>query len=95
MKTIKPAQNQVFAKPTEATTKTASGFILSTANAQKPQTASVINVGGGVDWLKAKDTIVYKAYTTTDIKLDGQDYILLSAEDILGVIVECRDGATT
>lgn len=88
MQTIKPAKNQVFAKPTEAETKTASGFILSTQNAVKTVTAEVINVGSGIDWVSAKDIVVYKQYTPTEIKLNGEDYLLIPEEDILGVVKE-------
>lgn len=88
MQTIKPAAKQVFARPTEAETRTKSGFILSDSAVDKPRTAEVINVGSEIDWIKPKDTIVYKMYTTTDIKLNNEDYMLIADEDILGVVVE-------
>lgn len=88
MKTIKPARNQVFARPSEAETKTKSGFILTEESALKSLTAEVINVGDAIDWIQPKDTIVYKSYTTNDIKLDGIDYVILAEEDIVGLVKE-------
>lgn len=88
MQTIQPASKQIFAKPTEAEKTTKSGFILSENAVDKPRTAEVINVGSEVKWLKAKDTIVYKMYTTTDIKLNNEDFMLIDEVDVLGVVVE-------
>lgn len=88
MHRIRPASKQIFAKPTEAEKTTKSGLILSDGSVDKPRTAEVINVGSDVTWLKAHDTIVYKMYTTTDIKLDGVDYMLIAEEDVLGVVEE-------
>jgi chaperonin GroES len=87
MKTIKPLNQQVFAKPVEAETKTASGILLTEKTADKPKTAAVINVGPQVKDVKANDIIVYKTYTTTDVKVNDEDYIMLAEEDILGVEV--------
>lgn len=88
MQTVKPAPTQVFAKPTEAEEKTASGFILTGSQVEKPKTASIINIGDKVKWLRPEDLIVYKPYTTTDIKLNGDEYFLIDAEDVLGVVLE-------
>lgn len=88
MNTIAPAAGYLFAKQEEAETKTASGILLAQGQADKPKIAEVINVGEGITYYKAKDRIVYKSYTTTDIKLDNKDYILVAVEDVLGKIVE-------
>lgn len=88
MKTIKPSKYQLFVKPDEKEVKTASGFILSESAVEKPATASVINVGSEVTDYKRDDTVVYKSYAGTDIKLNGDDYMLISEEDVLGVIQE-------
>jgi chaperonin GroES len=86
VKTIAPAPQQLFCKPDEAETTTKSGFILQVT--EKPRTAEVINVGNRVSNYKQKDTIVYKSYASSEIKLDGEDYFLISEEDVLGVVVE-------
>lgn len=88
MKTIKPAKNQVFAKPTETKKQTNGGLFIAEDSMEKPRTAEVISVGSSVDWLNSGDTIVYKLYTTTDIKLEDTDYMLIAEEDVLGVVTD-------
>jgi len=88
MQTIQPANNQVFAEVIKEENQTKSGIIIARANEAKTNTAHVINVGKNIDWLNAKDTIVYKLYATTDIKLNDKEYILIAEEDILGKVVE-------
>lgn len=86
MQTIAPAPKMLFCKPDEAKNSTHSGILLATQQ-EKPKTAKVINVGEGVTY-KRNDTIIYKAYATTEVKLDDQEYILVSEEDIIGKLVE-------
>ena len=88
MQTIRPAKNQLFCQPDEAEKKTASGLLLTDNAAEAPKTAKVINVGDGVQYFSSKDTIVYKSYSTTDVKLDGKDYFLIAEDDVLGTVVE-------
>ena len=90
MQTIEPGSIFLFCKPDEAETKTKSGLLLTDQAAAKPKTAQVINVGTDVKGYRAKDTIVYKSYATTDIKLNGEDYLLLSQEDVLGKVVTTK-----
>lgn len=84
--TIKPAPGIVFAKPIEKKTVTNSGIILPERAGQKLEAATVINSGS--DKYTAGDTVVYQPFTTTEIQLDGIDYLLVSEEDILGKLVE-------
>lgn len=88
MKTIKPNGSYIFAKPIERETKTASGFLLTEGAAEQPKSAEVINIGPNVTTVTPKSIIVYKIYTTTDIKLNGQEYILLAEEDVLGEVID-------
>jgi len=90
MQTIKPASKQIFARPHEATQKTQSGILLAEKMAEKPQMATVINVGDGVTQFQKDDTIVYKLFTTTDIKLNGEEFILIEEEDVLGTVLETK-----
>lgn len=90
MQTIKPSNKQLFCKPREAITKTRSGILLGAEAAEKPQMADVINVGAKVEQYHSKDTIIYKPYATTEIKLEGQDYFLVAEEDVLGSVVEAE-----
>lgn len=87
MQTIQPSSNYLFCKPDEAETKTQSGFILASSAAEKPKTALVINVGENVTY-KPNNRIVYKAYATSEVKLNDQEYILIAQEDVLGEVVE-------
>lgn len=88
MQTVKPASNQLFCKPDEAITKTASGILLEKKSAEKPRTAKVINVGDGVKGYQPNDTIIYKSYSTSEIKLNGNEFFLVEDRDVLGTIVE-------
>ena len=83
---LQPMAEWVVAEPEEAATKTSSGFYLPDKAAEKPQVAKVLKVGSKVKEIKAGDRIVYKSYSTTELKLDGQDYILVKAEDILATV---------
>lgn len=91
MLTISPAAKQLFCKPEEAETVTKSGFLLSEQAAEKPKIAEVINVGSGIKDYRAHDRVIYKPYTTTDIKLNGKVYFLIAEEDILGIAVEVQE----
>lgn len=67
--------------------KTESGIVLPDTAKEKPQTADIIAVGDGEEVkVKEGDTIVFAKYAGTEIKLDGEDYMILDAEDILGVV---------
>lgn len=88
MQTIKPSAHQLFVKPDEKESKTVSGFLLAESAAEKPSTAVVINVGTDVYSFNPDDRVVYKSYAGTEIKLNGDEYMLLADEDVLGVIVE-------
>lgn len=89
-KTIKPGGKQLFAKPVEADKRTASGIIIAGDNDKRfePKFATVINVGNEVSKYHQQDTIVYKEYATTEIKLNDDDYILVDEADVLGTVVE-------
>jgi chaperonin GroES len=91
---LKPLGDRVIVKQQEAEEKTASGLILSTASQEKPQRGIVVAVGEGkVDnngnlikpAVKEGDDVVYSKYGGTEIKVDGEDYLILRADDIYGV----------
>lgn len=67
--------------------KTESGIVLPDTAKEKPQTADIVAVGDGEEVkVKEGDTIVFAKYAGTEIKLDGEDYMILDAEDILGIV---------
>jgi chaperonin GroES len=83
---LNPLADWVVAEAEEAITKTASGIYLPDKAAEKPKTAKVVKVGKDVKEIKAGDRIVYKSYSTTDVKLDDKDYILVKEEDIIATV---------
>jgi chaperonin GroES len=83
---IQPLAEYVVAVSEEAETKTASGLYLPDNAAEKPKVAKVIAVGKDVKQIKVSDRIIYKSYSTTDVKVERQEYILVKEEDILATI---------
>lgn len=83
---LQPLADWVVAEQEDAVTKTASGLYLPEKSAEKPKVAKVIKVGKAVKEIKPGDRIVYKTYSTTEIKLDGTEYVLVKEEDILATV---------
>ncbi len=83
--TLKPLSDRIVAKIEKPLEKTASGILLGEAK-EKPAYAVVESVGPDVKVVKKGDKIVYKEYSTTEIKLDGTDYIILKEEDVLATM---------
>jgi chaperonin GroES len=92
---LKPLGDRVIVKNAEAETQTASGIILADSAKEKPQRGTVIAVGDGklndkgeripVD-VKAGDTVIYSKYGPTEVKVEGEEYLILRAEDIYAVV---------
>ena len=83
--TLKPLSDRVVAKIEKPLEKTASGILLGEAK-EKPAYAVVESVGPDVKAVKKGDKIVYKEYSTTELKVDGTDYIILKEEDVLATM---------
>ena len=83
---LQPLADWVVAEQEDAITKTASGLYLPDKAAEKPKTAKVLKVGTKVNEIKVGDRIVYKSYSTTELKIDGTEYILVKEEDILATV---------
>lgn len=86
MPKIKPALTNLFCKKQKPEATTTAGIILPESSLEDTQFADVIAVGESVSAFKPEDVIVYKEYTTTDIKIDGDDYFLINQEDVLGTV---------
>ena len=93
--TIKPLSNRVVLKNLEAEETTKGGIILTNASKEKPEIAEVIAVGEGEKTedgkvlpmtVKIGDKVIISKYTGTNVKLDGQDYIIVSEKDILAIV---------
>lgn len=82
---LKPLQDRVVARKEQPMEVTKSGILLGEAK-EAPAYAVVESVGPDVKLVKKGDKIVYKNYSTTDVKLDDQDYIIVKEEDILATL---------
>lgn len=83
---LRPLADRVVAVVEAAATKTASGLYLPDNAKEKSKLAKVVAVGKAVKDLKTGDKIVYKEYSTTEIKVDGKEYIILKEEDVLATL---------
>ena len=82
---LKPLKDRVVAKIEKPLEKTKSGILLGEAK-EKPAYAVVESVGPDVKSVKRGEKIVYKEYSTTEIKVEDVDYIILKEEDILATL---------
>lgn len=83
---IKPLADRVVAVREKAATKTAGGLYLPDTAKEKPVVAKVEAVGKDVENVKVGDRIIYKEYSTTELKIDGTEYLIVREEDILGTL---------
>jgi len=83
---FKPLGKRVLVERTEVEEKTASGIILVDSAKEKPNTAIVKAVGSEVTELKVGDTIVFEQFRGTEFTLNGEDYLVLDIENIIGVM---------
>lgn len=87
MKTpIKPLADRVVAVREKAPTQTASGLYLPDNAKEKPVMATVVAIGPDVTGIALKDKIIYKEYTTTELQIDGTDYLIVKQEDVLATV---------
>ena len=93
---IKPLSNRVVLKNVEAEETTKAGIILPGSAKEKPQMAEVIAVGPGevVDGkivpmtVKVGNKVITSKYSGTEVKLDGEEYIIVKEDDILAIVEE-------
>lgn len=92
--TIKPLADKVVVKKLQAEETTKSGIILSSGAQQKPQIAEIIAVGPGgiVDGneikmeVKVGQKVIIRDYAGTNVKLDGEEYIIVRQDDIAAIV---------
>jgi chaperonin GroES len=92
---IKPLEDKIVVQASEAETTTASGIVIPDTAKEKPQEGKVLAVGPGrvddngkrvpIDVAEG-DTVVYSKYGGTEVRYNGEDYLILSARDVLAVI---------
>ena len=95
--TLKPLGDRVLVKPAPKDEKTSSGLYISSGAQEKPQKGEVVAVGAGklndkgerlpID-VKVGDQVFYGKFGGTEVKVEGEDYLLLRADDIYAVVEE-------
>ena len=95
-RTIRPLEDRILVRPEEGEETTASGIVIPDTAREKPQEGTVLAVGPGkrsdtsgaiipVD-VKEGDRVIYSKYGGTDVKLEGEDLLILSARDVLAIV---------
>jgi len=92
---LQPLEDRIVVKPQDAEATTASGLVIPDTAKEKPQQGEVLAVGAGrradngelipMD-VSAGDTVVYSKYGGTEITIDGDDLLILSARDVLAIV---------
>jgi chaperonin GroES len=92
---IRPLHDRIIVERIEEETMTASGIIIPDSAKEKPQEGTVIAVGKGkvtedgkvlpLD-VKAGDKVLFGKYSGTDIKIEGNEYLMMREDDVLGVV---------
>jgi len=83
---INPLDDRIVAQQLEAQTKTASGLFLPDSAQEKPKVAKVVAIGKNVKGVKVGDQIIYKEYSATEVKVDGDKYLIVKEEDVLATV---------
>ena len=94
---IKPLEDRIVVRPMAAEQVTASGLVIPDTAQEKPQEAEVIAVGPGrvddkgtripVD-VAVGDTVIFSKYGGTELKYNGEEYLVLSARDVLAIVTK-------
>ena len=92
---IRPLEDRILVRPEEGEETTVSGIVIPDTAKEKPQEGTVLAVGPGkrsdtgelipVD-VKEGDTVIYSKYGGTEIKIEGEDLLILSARDVLAIL---------
>ena len=93
--TVKPLQDRVLVRRLEEETKTASGIIIPDGSKEKPSEGEVIAVGSGYRLadgtvrsleVKAGDRVLFEKYGNSEVKVDGEEFLMMKEDKILGII---------
>jgi chaperonin GroES len=93
---LRPLEDRIVVQPAEAERTTASGLVIPDTATEKPQEGTVLAVGPG-RWhedgstrvpldVKVGDTVLYSRYGGTEVKYNNEDYLVVSARDVLAII---------
>jgi len=92
---IRPLHDRVIVQRKDAETKTASGIIIPDTAKEKPQEGVIIAVGKGIKKddgsivaldVKVGDKVLFGKYSGTEIKIEGEEFLMMKEDDIMGVI---------
>jgi chaperonin GroES len=92
---LRPMQDRIIVKRVDEETKTAGGIFIPDTAKEKPQQGEVVAVGKGKKTedgklipmdVKVGDKVLFGKYSGSEIKLEGQDYLIMREDDILGVV---------
>jgi len=92
---LRPLNDKIVVKRVEAESKTKGGIVLPDTAKEKPKEGVVVSVGSGKllengsraqFQVKEKDRIIFSSYAGTEVKVDGEEYLVLSEDDVLAVI---------
>ncbi len=93
--TFRPLHDRVLVRRIEAATKTAGGIIIPDTAQEKPQEGEVVSIGSGARAedgtitpldLKAGDKILFGKWSGSEVKLNGEDLLIMKESDVLGVL---------
>ena len=91
---LKPLEDRIVVKPSEGEETTSSGLVIPDTAKEKPQEGKVVAVGPGrfedgvrvpLD-VKVGDKVIYSKYGGTEVKVEGEEYLILSARDVLAIV---------
>jgi len=92
---LKPLDDRIVIKQSDAEEKTTGGIILPDTAREKPQIGMVVAIGPGKILddgkranmsVKKKDEVIYAKYMGSDVEIDGQKYVILRESDVLGIV---------
>nr|WP_330216760.1 co-chaperone GroES [Chrysiogenes arsenatis] len=92
---VRPLQDRIIVQRIEALQKTESGIYIPDTAKEKPQEGKVISVGPGklnengskiAPDVKAGDRVLFSKYAGTEVKIDGEELLIMREDDILGVL---------
>jgi chaperonin GroES len=95
MSKLRPLGDKILVKRVEAETKTKSGIVLPDTAKEKPKRGKVLSVGEGKRLesgervppsVKKGDEVIFTSYAGTEIKLDGEELIIMSEDDVLAIV---------
>lgn len=94
---LKPLGDRLVVKQAEAETQTKSGLILADTAKEKPQKGTVVAVGEGrfnedgdriPMGINVGDVVIYSKYGGTEVKVEGEEYLILRADDVYAIVAE-------